>query len=199
MKRLAILISDTGSGTNLQAIIDAIKSGNLKAEISVVVSDTAKAKGLLRASTNRLPTLIIDKKTDLTKILKEKYLIDYICLAGWKKIIPDIMIATFENRILNIHPGLIPDRIDSVVKNPDGTKALWNRGKLTDVAVGNFIGKKATYAGSTVHFLSREFDFGPVQERCFEKIKPNDTVESLYARLKNKENKIYVESLKKIV
>ena len=85
-----------------------------------------------------------------------------------------------------------------VVHNPDSTDWLWNRGKLTDVAIQNFLNCNATYAGSTVHFLSQEFYFGPVLARCFEKILPNDTVKSLYERLKKKENKIYVESLIKL-
>lgn len=113
-------------------------------------------------------------------------------------IIPDVFIDNFENKILNIHPGLIPDKMDEVVKNPDGTDALWNRGKYTEKAIRNFFDHHATYAGSTVHFLSHEFDFGPILGRCFEKIKPGDTVESLYSRLKIKENQLYVDVLKKL-
>ena len=105
------------------------------------------------------------------------------------------MIDTFSHRILNLHPGLIPDSMDGVVPNPDGTKGLWNRGKLTDDAIQNFLDTKATYAGSTVHFLSNKFDFGPILKRCFEKINKNDTVDTLYSRLKKKENQIYVETL----
>jgi len=108
------------------------------------------------------------------------------------------MIEIFKNRIFNIHPGLIPDYYDGEVKNPDGTIGLWNRGKLTDAAIQNFFDNKASYAGSTVHFLSKKFDFGPVLARCFEKILPDDTVESLYTRLKKKENRIYVEALIKL-
>jgi len=194
-KKLALLISNTGTGTNLQAVIDAIETGQLKAKIAVVVSDTNEALGLQRAKKHHLSTLIIDRKDNITKILKEKYQIDFICLAGWKRIIPDEIIAVFKNRIFNIHPGLIPDKINGVVKNPDGTKGLWNKGKLTDLAIQNFFDHKATYAGSSVHFLSQEFDFGPVLARCFEKILQDDTIDSLYSRLKKKENKIYVQSL----
>ncbi|MCG2692179.1 hypothetical protein L6272_05120 [Microgenomates group bacterium] len=172
MKKLAVLISDTGTRTNLRAIIRAIEEKKLKAIISVVISDTHKKL--------------------------EEYEVDYICLAGWKKIIPVSLMKKFPNRILNIHPGLIPDKLDGEVTNPDGTRALWNRGKYMDQAIKNFLDKKATYAGSTIHFLSNEFDFGPVLARCFEKIQPDDTVESLYQRLKVKENKIYVKALIKL-
>ncbi|MFA6533150.1 MAG: formyltransferase family protein [Patescibacteria group bacterium] len=197
MKKLAVLISDAGTGTNLQAVIDAIKNGELMAKIVYVISSSEKAYGLQRAKNNNIPTLIIDKKDNLKKILEDLQ-IDLIILAGWKLIIPKTLVDGFKNKILNLHPGLIPDKLDGVVSNPDGTPGLWNRGKLTDVAIQNFLDKKTTYAGSTVHFLSEEFDFGKVLNRCFEKILPNDTVESLYARLKQKENKIYIESLIKL-
>ena len=194
MKKLAVLISNAGKGSNLQAIIDAIINKKLKAIISIVVSSSPDAFGLERAKKNNIPALIINKNDDLEKILKT-YQIDLIILAGWKRIIPKSLIDSFHNKILNIHPGLIPEMINEVVKNPDGTVGLWNRGKLTDDAIQNFLDNKSTYAGSTVHLLSNEFDFGPVLNHCFEKIIPGDTVDSLYTRLKKKENEIYVQSL----
>jgi len=195
MKKLAILISDAGTGTNLQAIIDAVKTKKLKAKIELVVSSSKDAFGLKKAQENKISTMVVDKKNDLKKIF-EDYQIDLIVLAGWKLIISQSLISAFKNKILNLHPGLIPDKMEGVAINPDKTNGLWNRGKLTDIAIKNFLDKKATYAGSTVHFLSDEFDFGIILNRCFEKVIPNDTVESLYKRLKKKENKIYVESLK---
>ena len=123
---------------------------------------------------------------------------DYICLAGWKQIILDEVINAFPNKILNLHPGLIPDKADDTFANPDGTAGLWNKGKLTDKAIQNFLDNKSTYAGSSIHFLTLEFDFGPVLGRCFEKIETEDTVETLYARLKQKENQLYVEVLEKL-
>ena len=197
MKKLAVLISNAGTGTNLQAIIDAIETGKLKAKISVVVSSSPDAFGLERAKKHHIPAIVINKKDNLEKMLKT-YQLDFIILTGWKMIIPQSMISTFQNKIINLHPGLIPDTMDGVVHNPDGTDGLWNRGKLTDLAIQNFLDHKSAYAGSTVHFLSDEFDFGKILNRCFEKILPNDTVESLYTRLKKKENKIYVEALIKL-
>lgn len=197
MKKLAILISDAGIGTNLQAIIDVVRNKRLRAEIKLIISSSKNAYGLQRGKENNIPTMVVDKKDDLEKILRN-YKIDLIVLAGWKLIVPQSLINTFKNKILNLHPGLIPDKIDGVVFNPDQTVGLWNRGKLTETAIKNFLDKKATYAGSTVHFLSSEFDFGKVLNRCFEKIQPNDSIESLYKRLKKKENKIYVESLMKL-
>ena len=197
MKKLAVLISDAGIGTNLQAIIDAIKNKKLKAKIVLVVSSSENAYGLQRAKKNNILTMVVDKKDDLEKILKN-HQVDLVVLAGWKLIVPQSLINTFKNKVLNLHPGLIPDTMNGVIKNPDGTSGLWNRGKLTNIAIQNFLDQRATYAGSTVHFLSQEFDFGPILARCFEKILSNDTVESLYKRLKKKENQIYVKSLIKL-
>lgn len=196
-KKIVVLISNIGEGTNLQAIIDGVESKKINAKIVAVISDTNSAIGLSRARKHRLKIDICPNKNDLLTIV-QKYKPDYICLAGWKQIILDEVITAFQNRILNIHPGLIPDSIEGVVKNPDGTDGLWNRGKLTDKAIRNFLDSKVTYAGSTVHFLSHEFDFGKVLDRCFEKIQPGNTAKSLYQRLKVKENQLYMEVLAKL-
>jgi len=192
--KLAILISNAGTGTNLQAMIDAIEQGKLNAEICAVVSDKAESLGLERAKKHNLKIEICPKKEELKSLL-DKLNPDYICLAGWKQIILDEVILAYPNRILNLHPGLIPDAIDEIAKNPDGTDALWNKGKLTDKAIQNFLDQKSTYAGSSIHFLTLNFDFGPVLGKTFEKIEAEDNVESLYERLKKKENELYVEVL----
>ena len=169
------MVHEGGSHTNLQAIQNAINDGKINAEISVVISDNEDAIPILK-----------------------KVSPDYICLAGWKQIIPDAIITEYANKILNIHPGLIPDMIDGMVKNPDGTNALWNKGMYGNKAVQNFLDQRATYAGSSIHFLTLDFDFGPVLGRCFEKIDEYDNVESLYSRLKKKENALYMEVLSKL-
>src|SRR3989344_2405727 len=197
MKRIAVLISNKGTGTNLQAIIDGVKSGKIQAEIVAVISDTIDALGLRRAKEFNIPIKIVPEKENLLKVLKEINA-DYICLAGWKQIILDEVIDAFPNKILNTHPGLIPDTMNGIVKNPDGTNAVWNKGKMTAKAMQNFLDSNATYAGFTNHFLSQEFDFGPILGRCFEKIEGGDTVESLYQRLKVKENQLYVDVLERL-
>ena len=200
--KLAVLISDAGAGTNLQAIIDGIKKGKINAEICAVISDIANAPGLERAKKHNLKIEICPAKKDLLPLLQKlspKENSIYICLAGWKQIILDEVILAYPNRILNLHPGLIPYTVGQIVKNPDGTKALWNKGMLTTKAIQNFLDHKATFAGSSIHFLTLNFDFGPVLGRTFEKIKNDDKIESLYERLKKKENKLYVEVLKNFV
>lgn len=197
MIRIAILVSNIGTGTNLQAIIDAVASGKIDAEILAVISDLEDSPALQRAKEHKLPIIVCPKKEELFNILK-KLKPDYICLAGWKQIIPNEVLDAFPNKILNTHPGLIPDTMDGVVKNPDGTDGIWNKGKMTEAAIQNFLDSKATYAGCSNHFLSHEFDFGKVLGRCFEKIQADDTVESLYTRLKVKENQLYVDVLSKL-
>lgn len=196
-KRLAVLISDKGTGTNLQAIIDGIENKKIKAEIVIVISDTEKALGLDRAKKYNIPIKIVAKKEDLLETLK-KYKPDFICLCGWKQFILDNVIDAYPEKILNLHPGLIPDIIDGKILNPDKTPGLWNKGKLTNIAIKNFLDQHATYAGSSIHFLTHEFDFGKVIGRCFEKIRENDTIDSLYARLKIKENQLYQDILQKL-
>jgi len=202
-RKLVILISNAGSGTNLKAIIDGVNSEKINAEISAVISNTKDAKGLEYARENNLRIEICEKKEDLLPLLEKinpKKDSMYVCLAGWKQIITNEVILTFPNKILNLHPGLIPDTItgEPCVKNPDGTNALWNRGMLANKAIANFLDKKATFAGSSVHFLTLNFDFGPVLGKAFEKIEITDNIESLYDRLKKKENQLYVEVLKEL-
>ena len=173
--KLAILVHEGSTQTNRRAIEGAVALGKINAEISAVISDIQ----------------------DATPIL-EQFSPDYICLAGWKKIIPDEMITKYENKILNLHPGLIPDTMDGKAKNPDGTEALWNKGMYANKAIQNFLDSKSTYAGSCIHFLTLDFDFGPVLGKTFEKIEASDDVNSLYTRLKKKENQLYVEVLEKL-
>ena len=199
--KIIILISNTGTGTNLQAIINGVKTGKINTEILAIVSDRTDAIGLEHARKYNLPIKICPKKEDLLPLLQKlnpKKDLQYICLAGWKQIIVNEVINAYPNKILNLHPGLIPDAIDEIVKNPDGTNALWNKGLLADKAIQNFLNHKSTYAGSSIHFLTLEFDFGPVLGRTFQKIEIGDSVESLYSKLKKKENQLYVEILEKL-
>ena len=195
--KLVVLISNTGTGTNLKAIIDATETGKINAEIIAVICDKPEALGLNHTRTHNLSIEICPDKNELLPLL-QKLAPDYICLAGWKQIIKDEVISAFPDRILNLHPGLIPDNENGKVQNPDGTDALWNKGMLADKAIQNFLDNKATYAGSSIHFLTLNFDFGPVLDKTFEKIEPQDNIESLYSRLKRKENELYVEVLAKL-
>jgi len=195
--KLVVLVSNVSPGTDLRAILKAMTAGKLNIDICEVISDKADAPGLESARKYNLKTELCPAKEDLLGVLK-KVNPDYIALAGWKQIILDEVILAFPDKILNLHPGLIPDTVDGIVKNPDGTDGIWNKGKMTAKAIQNFLDQKATFAGTSIHFLTLNFDFGPVLGRKFEKIKSDDTVETLYPRLKKKENELYVEVLEKL-
>lgn len=198
MKKIAILTSNKSHGTNTKALIRAVKNKTIPLRISTVMSDAADAEGLAFAKDHRIPTYVVDNHDDIVILLTKKYPTDYICLAGWKQIITDDTIDAFPNRILNIHPGLIPDSLDGCVTNPDGTCGLWNKGKFQGKAIENYLKTNSTYAGCSLHFLTHEFDFGPVIARRFVKIKPDDTVDSLYGRIKQQEHVIYIKALQKL-
>jgi phosphoribosylglycinamide formyltransferase-1 len=200
-KRLAVLLSNKGTGSNLAAIIKAVEDGKIKnAKVVVVVSNKADAYGLVRAEEKNIPTELLDLKDyfkegktraeydeDLGKLLKEKYNVDLVVLAGWMLILSDNFIKYFPNKTINLHPALLPDYGERYVILSNGQKIPAIRGERTDDAVAVAIKNKYSYSGSTVHFITNKVDEGPVIIRSEVKIRKNDTVESLYARMKEEE------------
>ena len=147
-KSIVILIS--GSGTNLQAIIDAVAAGQINASISAVISNRADAKGLDRARQQHINAVIIDQNEyddrasyDQALISEiDKYKPDLIVLAGFMRILSEEFISHFSNIILNIHPSLLPD-----------FKGLHTHRRALEAS-------KKTH-GASVHFVSNELDSGP--------------------------------------
>ena len=204
VERIAVLISNKGTGSNLKAIIDAKKENKISASISLVVSDKKDALGLNYAKENKIPfavkTLNNKNKRDeygkkLGRLLNT-YNITIVILAGFTTILPNSYFNTFKGITVNVHPGLIPDEKKKSYIFPDGTKAPWNQGLITENAVSNFL--KLKYAGSTIHLATHEADFGPVLIRKIIKTKRNDDVNSLYLRLKKQEHIGLIESIKKL-
>jgi len=208
MKKIAVLISNQGSGSNLQALIDWMKAGRIKGKIAVVVSDKADAYGLLRAKKNKIPALVRpftkfkNKKARkeygqrLGRELKEKYQIDLVVLAGWMIILPPSFIKYFPFKIINLHPGLIPDKLGGKLKLSDGSFAKAFEGEMADGAVQAALEAGIKISGSTTHFVTKKVDWGPVIMRAEEKIKANDSVDGYYTRLKKKEHLILPLSVK---
>lgn len=208
MKKIAVLISNKGTGSNLQATIDNCKKGKIKGKIAVVISDKADAYGLIRAKKNKIPTVIEPftkfKNKELRKLygeklgrkLKEKHKVDLIVLAGWMIVLPPSFIKYFPYKIINLHPGLIPDKKGGKLKLSDGSFAKPFEGEMAGGAIQAALNSGITISGSTTHFVTREVDWGPVIMRTEEKIKPNDSVSSYYARLKKKEHFILPLSVK---
>lgn len=207
-KNIAVLISNKGSGSNLQAIINAINKGNIKGKITVVVSDKADAYGLVRAKKQRIAALIRPftafKNTaartiygeKLAQELKKNYQVDLVVLAGWMIILPASFIKYFQGQIINLHPGLIADRQGGKLKLSDGSIAKPFEGEKAAGAINSAFKSGITIAGSTTHFVTEKVDWGPVIMRAEEKIRPSDSVEIYYERLKNKEHLILPLSIK---
>lgn len=203
LTKLAVLISNRGTGSNLQAIIDAIDSREINCSIGIVVSDRANAQGLERARRHGVPSEVLPYRAK--KMTRDNYgealgrLLNRngaqtAVLAGFSTILPPTYFRNFRGVTINIHPGLIPDREDEIYHFPDGTPAPWNRGLMTEEAVKNFLGLQ--YAGSTWHIATEATDFGPVLQRVIVGVAPEDTVETLYSRLKRAEHKALIEILK---
>lgn len=186
--RLGVLVS--GGGSNLQSIIDNIKLGKLDAEIAVVISSNEKAYALTRAKENNIPNFTISQKDypneriyekELIKILK-KYNIDLVVLAGFLKVLSPYFVKTFKNKIMNIHPSLIPAFCG------DGYY-----GRKVHKAVIDY-GVKVT--GVTVHFVDEGTDTGPIILQKAIEVKDDDTPDSLAARVLEEEHKLYPKAIK---
>jgi phosphoribosylglycinamide formyltransferase 1 len=196
--RLAVLISGTGS--NLQALIDAIESGRLAdTRIALVVSNKANAFGLQRALQNNLPAIYLPWKARaeseaLLASLLHLFDVDLIVLAGWMRILSASFVEQFPRRIINLHPALLPDDgIGKTYTTSDGSHIPAFRG-LHVVQQALDAGLKVT--GSTVHYVTPEVDAGPVLCREEVPIEPGDTEDTLHSRLKLVEHRLIVEAVK---
>lgn len=207
-KKIAVFISNKGTGSNLQAIIDYQRAGKIKGKIVVVVSDKADAYGLVRAKKNGISTIVrsftkFENKRarrvygeKLARELKKKYKVDLVVLAGWMIILPPSFLKYFPQRVINLHPGLIPDERGGKLRLSDGSLAKPFAGEMADGAIEAALKAGVTISGSTTHFVTEEVDWGPVIMRAEEKIRQNDSIDSYYRRLKKKEHIILPLSVK---
>ena len=182
-KRLAIFIS--GRGSNFKAISEGIKSGDINGEIAVVISDNPDAKGLEYAKENGYPTKIyeyihgVDRNEYFEKIIEflNNKNIDLIILAGFMRILSKNIIDKYENKIMNIHPALLPSF--------PGTHA---QRQALEYGV--------KISGCTVHFVDSGVDSGPIIMQASVKVRDDDTEDSLSDRILEKEHIIFPEAVK---
>jgi len=176
--RLGVLIS--GSGTNLQAIIDRCATGELNAEVVCVISNRADAFGLQRAANHGIPALHLNHRefagrpeydAALVKILTQ-HRVDLIILAGFMRIVTPVLLDAFPNRVMNIHPALLP-----AFPGLDAQKQALEYG--------------AKVSGCTVHFVDAGTDTGPIILQSVVPVLEDDTAESLAERIHFEEHKLY--------
>ena len=180
MVNIAVLVS--GSGTNLQAIIDACEKNEINGKVKVVISNRKKAYGLERAKNAGIEAMHIKDEDVLIETLKEKK-IDLIVLAGYLAIVSDKLINLYENKIINIHPSLIPSFCGSGFYGIHVHEHAFNRG--------------VKVSGATVHFVSNVVDGGPIILQRAIDISDCNTPEEIQLKiLYNIEHKILVEAVK---
>lgn len=180
MIRLAVLGS--GSGSNCQSIFNAIKDGRLDAEVVIVLSDNPDAYILERARQHGVPAEVIDccgfknkfpleVQEAVAKKLQELK-VDMVCLAGFMRLVKEPLLSAFPNRILNIHPALLPAF--------PGVEA-WKQALEAGVK----------QAGCTVHYVDAGMDTGEILMQAYVPVLPGDTAESLHARIQVQEHILY--------
>ncbi|MBI2864377.1 MAG: phosphoribosylglycinamide formyltransferase [Chloroflexi bacterium] len=180
MAKLRIGVLASGRGTNLQAIIDAVETGEVEAEIAVVVSNRPRALALQRAMCHNIPSVVIrqpdypgrvEHQVAIAGLLREKG-VGLVVLAGFDRILVPEFVRQFPFRVINIHPSLLPAFA----------------GGLHAQAEALSYGVKVT--GCTVHFSTEEVDAGPIILQAAVPVLDDDTVESLSARILEQEHKL---------
>ena len=180
--RLGVLIS--GSGSNLQSIIDNIEKGSLKATIKIVISNNPDAFGITRAKKHGIPFVVLkngdfkskeDFDSELIKVLKENN-VDLVILAGFMRIISPAFLKAFPQKVLNIHPALLPS-----FPGLHGQKQAFDYG--------------VKFSGCTVHFVDEGVDTGPIIIQSVVPVIDGDTEETLAARILKEEHKIYPQAI----
>lgn len=185
-RKIGILIS--GRGSNLQALIDAIREGRLDASIAVVISNIPTAQGLERARAAHLETLVMPHEAwptreDYDRALAEALLkrnVSLVCLAGFMRLIGPAFINAFNGRVLNVHPSLLP-----AFPGLDAQRQAWQHG--------------VKISGATVHFVTAELDAGPIILQAAVPVMPDDSRDSLAARILVEEHRLYPQAVQLVL
>ncbi len=178
----------SGRGSNLKAIIDAIADGRLQALIALVISNKANAPGLDHAHTAGLETLVLDRKDfatreDYDRVMVEELQargVELVCLAGFMRLLSPVFVDAFPDRILNIHPSLLP-------KYP----GLHPQQQALDDG--------ATVSGATVHIVNKDLDLGPIVLQAEVGVLLLDTADTLAARILEVEHRLYPAAIKAVL
>ena len=185
-KRIGVLLS--GRGSNFEAIADSVASGKIpNAEIALVLSNREAAAGIERAKSRNLPTRVIPSKglereayDRLVVAALNEAKVDLVCLAGYMRLLSPYFVSAFPQKILNIHPSLLPS-----------FPGLEAQRQALDYGV--------KFAGCTVHFVDENLDAGPIILQSVVPVEDDDTEESLSERILKEEHRIYSEAVKIIL
>ena len=183
--KLGILIS--GRGSNMVALVDAVERGEIpSSEVAVVVSDKANAAGRVKASERGVETVVIERRGRMreehdaeiiTELQNRK--VELVCLAGYMRLLSPRFIQAFPNKIINIHPSLLP-----AFSGLDAQRLAFEAGvKVT---------------GCTVHFVDELLDHGQIILQKAVEVRDDDTVETLSARILEQEHRLYIAAVRKI-
>lgn len=181
--RLGVLVS--GTGTNLQALLDACRPGEVPAEVAVVISNVPDAFALERARRAGVPAVVLDHRTFPTKAAFEAALraalaahrVGLVCLAGFLRILSPSFVAAFAGRMVNIHPALLP--------------AFGGKGMYGDRVHKAVLASGVRQSGCTVHFVTEEPDAGPIIVQGVVPVQDGDTPTTLAARVRKEERRLY--------
>jgi len=181
--QIGVLIS--GRGSNLQALIDAIARGELRARIAVVISNRSGAPGLVRAEAGGIETVVLDHRTFSSRDAFDRAIamalldrgVRLVCLAGFMRLVGTPLLDAFPNAILNIHPSLLP-----AFPGVDAQRQALEHG--------------VQVTGATVHLVTSELDGGPIVLQAAVPVLPGDTVDTLEARVLVEEHRIYPEAIR---
>ena len=190
MQKLNLGFLCSHSGSNMQAIIDNAKEGKLCAELCVVISNNHNSGAIEKAKNENIPHYVVNEKTHSDKVTQEiirifkSHNVDTVVLAGYMKLISQSLIETFNNRVLNIHPALLPKF---------GGKGMY--GMNVHKAV---IDAKETTTGATIHLVNSNYDEGKILAQAEVPVLPDDTPETLAERVLKAEHKLYSATLIKI-
>ena len=178
MLKIGVLVS--GSGTNLQAFIDAIAAKELDAEIVLVVSSRPDAYGIERAKAANIPVLVLNKGVYADPKAADARIVaalqeagaEYVFMAGYMRMVTPVMLDAFPNRVVNLHPALLPS-----FKGAHGIQDAFDAG--------------VKYTGVTVHFANAEYDKGPIIAQEPVAVLETDTVKTLEERIHAVEHRLY--------
>jgi phosphoribosylglycinamide formyltransferase-1 len=185
VKRIGVLVS--GRGSNLQALIDAARRGELGGEVAVVVSNVETAPGLERARGAGIPTAFRDHRgkkreafdAEIVEILRAHH-VDLVCLAGFMRLLSPVFVRAFPGRIVNIHPALLP-----AFPGLDAQRQALEHG--------------AKVSGATVHIVDEGLDSGPIVAQEAVRVRSSDTPESLAERILEAEHRLYPRAVRTLL